>query len=164
MSSFWKSRTASLLLSATVLLSINPLASAQEEAPKAPDCTDQSAACLYKKDVYRMDKLAQGCQVQKKVVEATTYEICRSKGKIVTVSEVLTEYGDGIGYWFENGKVVAVRYFHTGTLVIFKGNKVSAFYDGGSERSTKPSSVARKQFEAAAAGGYKSIFKVFGVR
>jgi hypothetical protein len=164
MSSFWKHCTASLLLSATVLASISPFALAQDEAPTAPDCTDQLAACLYKKDIYRIDRLAYGCQKQKKEVKSITYEICRSKGKIVTVSEAITDYGDGIGYWFENGKVVAIRYFHDSTLVTFKGNKVSAFYDSGSENSTKPTSLARKQFETAAASGYKSIFKVFGVR
>jgi hypothetical protein len=165
MSSFWKSYPAAVLLSVTVLLAVNPLVSAQDVALTPPDCTDQSAACLYKKDVYRLDKLAQGCLEQKKVAKVTTYRICRNKGKVVSVSEALTEAGDGVGYWFKNGKVIAVRYFHDGTLVIFNGTKISAIYaDDGSERITKPTSEARKQFQAAAAGGYKSIFKVFGVR
>ncbi len=165
MSSFWKSLTALALLATTALLVISPLSSAQEDAPTVPTCNDQSAECLYKKDAYRLDKLAQGCQEQKKVIKSMTYRLCRKNGKIVSAAESLTEAGDGMGYWFEQGKVVAVRYFHDGTLVTFKGAKISAIYaDGGSERITKPTSEARKQFETAADGGYKSIFKVFGVR
>jgi hypothetical protein len=50
-------------------------------------------------------------------------------------------------------------------MVTFKGEKVIAVYgDGGSDRSTKPTDLARKQFESAAATGYQPILKKFGNR
>jgi hypothetical protein len=164
MSSFWKSLTAATVLSTATLISLTSIALAQEEAPVAPKCTDNSYKCLYAKEVYRLDKIKEGCALQEKQIKGITYQLCRSKGKIVSTSEAITEAGDGIGYWFENGKVVAVRYFHDGTLVTFTGSKVKAIYDDSNSRLEKPTTTARKQFETAAASGYRSIFKVFGVR
>jgi hypothetical protein len=164
MPSFWKSLTAATVLSTAALISLIPVALAQEEAPVAPKCTDNSYKCLYAKEVYRLDKIKEGCALQEKQIKGITYQLCRSKGKIVSTSEAITEAGDGIGYWFENGKVVAVRYFHDGTLVTFASSKVKTIYDDGNSRFEKPTATARKQFETAAASGYRSIFKVFGVR
>jgi hypothetical protein len=164
MSSLWKSLTAATLLSTAALISFTSVALAQEEALIAPKCTDNSYQCLYEKDVYRLDKIKEGCALQEKQIKGITYQLCRSKGKIVSTSEAITEAGDGIGYWFENGKVVAVRYFHDGTLVVFTGSKVKIIYNSSNNRFEKPTATARKQFETAALSGYKSIFKVFGVR
>jgi hypothetical protein len=164
MSSLWKSFTAATLLSTAVLINLTPLALAQEEAPAAPKCTNNSYKCLYEKEIYRLGKIKAGCESQEKQVKGITYQICRSQGKIVSASEAITEAGDGVGYWFEKGQVVAVRYFHDGTLVIFTGSKVKTVYDDSNSRFEKPTATARKQFETAAAGGYKSIFKVFGIR
>lgn len=164
MSSPWKSFTAATLLSTAVLISITPLVLAQDEAPIAPECTDNSYKCLYAKEQYRLDKMVVGCAAQTKEVKGITYRVCRIKGKVVSASESITEVGDGVGYWFEKGKVVAVRYFHDGTLVAFTSSKVKTVYDDGNSRIEKPNATARQQFEATAAGGYKSIFKVFGIR
>jgi hypothetical protein len=164
MSSLWKSFTAATLLSTVVFINLTPLAVAQEETPVAPKCADNSYKCLYEKEIYRLDKIRAGCASQEKQVKGITYQICRIKGKIVSASESITEAGDGIGYWFENGKVVAIRYLHDGTLVTFTGSKVKTVYDDSNSRLEKPNAAARKQFESAAASGYKSIFKVFGIR
>jgi hypothetical protein len=48
--------------------------------------------------------------------------------------------------------------------VTFTGSKVKTIYDDSNNRFETPSAAARKQFETAAASGYKSIFKVFGIR
>lgn len=166
MFSFWQSFTAATLLS-TAVLNSTPLAFAQEEAPVAPACTDNSYKCLQSKEQYRLAKITEGCAAQKKEVKGITYELCRINGKVVSASESITEAGDGVGYWFEKGQVVAIRYFHDGTLVTFAGSKVKTvrnIYDDSNGRLEKPNAVARKQFETAAARGYQSIFKVFGIR
>jgi hypothetical protein len=164
MSSLWKSFATATLLSTTALINLTPLALAQAEAPVAPTCTDTSYKCLYEKEIYRLAKITEGCVAQKKAIKGITYEICRINGKVVNASEAITEFGDGIGYWFENGKVVAVRYLHDGTLVTFTGSKVKTVYDDSNSRIEKPTAAARKQFETTAISGYKSIFKVFGIR
>jgi hypothetical protein len=164
MSSLWKSLTAATLLSTVILANTTPLVLAQEEAPVAPKCTDTSYKCSHEKAQYRLAKITEGCVEQKKEVKGITYQLCRINGKVVSTSEAISEAGDGIGYWFEKGKVVAVRYFHDGTLVTFTGSKVKTIYDDSNNRFETPSAAARKQFETAAASGYKSIFKVFGIR
>jgi hypothetical protein len=161
MSRFWKFYTATTLC----LTAGWGMPSFAQDNPTAPTCTDQSAKCLYEQDKYRLDKLAQGCKEQKKTDKNTTYRVCRKSGKIVTAAEALTTAGDGMGYWFDNGKVIAIIYFHDGTLVTFKNGKVSAIYtDGGSDRSTKPEAAARQNLESAAAQGYQSIYKKMGIR
>ncbi len=164
MSSLWKSFTAATLISTAVLIGLTPLALAQEEAPVAPKCNDTSYKCLHEKELYRLAKITEGCVTQKKEVKGISYQLCQINGKVVSASEAIIEAGDGIGYWFEKGKVVAVRYFHDGTLVTFTGSKVQAVYDDSNNRLEKPNAAARKQFETTAASGYKSIFKVFGIR
>jgi hypothetical protein len=162
MTRFWKFCTATTLCLATFGWTIPSFA---QEAPTAPTCTDQSAKCLYEQDKYRLDRLTQNCKEQKKSDKNMTYRVCRKSDKIVSASESLTKEGDGMGYWFENGKVIAMVYFHDGTLVTFNKGKVSAVYqDGGTERSTTPTATARKQFENAAVNGYQSIFKKMGIR
>ncbi len=156
---------AATLLSSTVL--IDTAALAQEAVPIAPTCTNNSYQCLRSKEQYRLGKITEGCAVQEKEVKGITYRLCRINGQVVSASEAITEAGDGIGYWFEKGSVVALRYFHDGTLVTFTGAKVKAVrnvYDDSNNRFEKPTAAARKQFEATAANGYQSIFKVFKVR
>jgi hypothetical protein len=164
MSSLWKPFAVATLLSTAVLITFTSIALAQEEAPVVPKCTDNSYKCLYAKEIYRLDKITEGCATQEKEIKGINYKTCRIKGKIVSASEAISEAGDGVGYWFEKGKVVAVRYFHDGTLVTFTGSKVKTVYDDSNSRLEKPTVTARKQFETSAASGYKSIFKVFGIR
>jgi hypothetical protein len=135
-----------------------------QEALVNPTCNSQAASCLYQKEVYRLQRMTLTCLVQKKVVENMTYSICRSNGKVVSASESLTSEGDGMGYWFRKGRVVAIRYFHDGSLVTFKNGKALAHYvDEGSEMQTQLSREARQQFESAAATGARSILKQFGL-
>jgi hypothetical protein len=136
---------------------------AQEELVN-PTCDNQTASCLYQKEVYRLQRMTLTCLAEKKVVGNMTYGICRSSGKVVSASESLTNEGDGMSYWFRNGRVIAIRYFHDGSLVTFKNGKALAHYvDEGSEMQTRLSKESRRQFESAAATGARSILKQFGL-
>jgi hypothetical protein len=143
-----------------MLVSTLPGVTQQVSAP--PTCKSSSAQCLYQKAAYRLDTIAANCQEQKKVVKDMTYRVCKVRGKIVTASESLTEAGDGMGYWFDRGNVVGIRYFHDGTLVTFINGKATTIYlDGGSSIQTKLSTPERQRFESVAKSGYRSIFKQF---
>ena len=74
------------------------------ELNEAPTCDDASAQCLYAHRVYQLEQSTQGCRETRKVERNMTYTVCRLNGRPVNASEFLTEFGDGIGYWFENGR------------------------------------------------------------
>jgi hypothetical protein len=160
----WRRAFASMISVVVVISVAIPGSMAQEDKIVQPTCSDRSATCLHQQEVYRLGLLTSKCKETKKVVGNMTYSICRLKGKVVSASESLTNEGDGLGYWFENGKVVAVRYFHDGNLVTFKNGKAVALHENeGSEVRTKLTIAERKNFESTAATGARSILKKFGL-
>jgi hypothetical protein len=136
------------------------------DAPTKPTCTDTSPKCQSEQESYRLASMVYGCQEKKKVVGNFTYSICLLRGKVVTASESLTEAGDGMGYFFKNGKVAAIRFFHDGSLAVFEGGKLKTLYEevsgGGATATTKFSQAQRQNLETSAASGYRSILKKFG--
>ncbi len=73
--------------------------------------------------------------------------------------------GDGIGYWFENGRVVAIQRFHDGSLMVFnQGNLTEIYLDGGSEMQTQFTATERQELETMARNGFRDIFRKLNVR
>ncbi|MFB2936879.1 hypothetical protein ACE1B6_16640 [Aerosakkonemataceae cyanobacterium BLCC-F154] len=119
---------------------------------------------FYNAKVRLLEQITQGCQETKKTQGNMTYQICTINGEPVQASEVLTEFGDGLGFWFENKQVRAIRFFHNGDLAIFdeNGRLEARFYDGN-KMETNFTAVERKELEATAKTGYRRIFEVFKI-
>lgn len=129
------------------------------------DCDNNAdVQCTYDNILYKLNQITQGCRETRKRESNMTYTICRLNGKgIVRASEALTEYGDGLGYWFDNGQVIAIRAFHDNSLFVFSHGKLTAIYDfdlkGKIKRKTQFSSAERARIEELSQNGYKSIFQ-----
>jgi hypothetical protein len=143
---------------------------AQVDEVVKPTCTNSSATCLQEQELYRLGLLTSKCKETKKVVGTMTYSVCHLNGKLVSAAQSLNNGCDGVGYWFENGKVVAVLYSLEEALVTFENGKAVAIYEnGGSEvdgaikRRTKLTSAERQNFERTAATGARYILKKFSL-
>ncbi|WP_434686507.1 hypothetical protein [Pseudanabaena minima] len=74
----------------------------------------------------------QSCDLQTKDEKSVRYMICSVQGinnqpRVISASSSLIEAGDGISYWFaEDGAVVAIRFFHTGEIFLFSGDRLVA--------------------------------------
>lgn len=158
-------KTILAVVTASLCVTSNAQAFIPADAPTKPTCTDNSAQCQHDKDSYQLTSMVFGCQKAEKQAGGMTFSICTAKGKVVAASESVTEAGDGLGYYFKNGKVVAMRYFHDGNLAILNNGKLVKLYeDGGSPMTVKTTFTAaeRKNIENTAATGYRSILKKFG--
>ncbi|MFB8788341.1 MAG: hypothetical protein U7123_05700 [Potamolinea sp.] len=127
-------------------------------------CDNADVQCMYDNTLYKLNQITQGCQETRKRESNMTYTICRLNGKgIVRASEFLTEYGDGLGYWFENGQVIAIRAFHDNSLFVLNQGKLSALYEfdlkGKIKRKTQFSPAERARIEKLASDGYQRIFQ-----
>ncbi|MEB3177782.1 MAG: hypothetical protein VKL59_01880 [Nostocaceae cyanobacterium] len=147
------------------LLLANTTDTKAEEFNKPPTCNDASSECLYSRRVYQLEQSTKGCRETRKLEKGMTYSICRLNGRPVSASESLTEFGDGMSYWFNNGQVVAIRWFHNGNLAYFNQGKVTELYlDGGSEIQRKFSIKERQELEKIAQNGFRDIFRKLNVR
>jgi hypothetical protein len=158
-------KTILVVMTASLSFAAAAQAFIPEDAPTKPTCKDNSAQCQHDKDSYQLTSMVFGCKKTEKQAGGMTAIICVSKGKVVAASEAITEAGDGLGYYFKNGKVVAMRYFHDGNLAIFNNGKLVKLYeDGGSPMKVKTTFTAaeRNNMENTAATGYRSILKKFG--
>lgn len=119
---------------------------------------------FYNTQVRLLGQIVQGCQETKKTQGYTTYQICTIDGVPVQASEFLTESGEGFGFWFENNKVIAIRFFHNDELVIFdeNGRLQVRFYDGN-EMQTNFTAEERRNLESNAKNGYSDIFEVLKI-
>jgi hypothetical protein len=106
------------------------LAQSQDSSTKttvAQQTTDVDAEILYK-TFEEIDQ--QPCDDRKTVTEnGTKYSACtanaggRGQYRFISASISLGKAGDGIGYWYYlNGKVAAIRFFHSGDLFVFDTN------------------------------------------
>lgn len=115
--------------------------------------------------MYQLQQLTKGCRETRRVERNMTYTVCRLNGRPVRASESLTELGDGIGYWFENGQVVAIQRFHDGSTIFFnRGKLAEVYFDGGSEVQSQFSATERQELETLARNGYRDIFRRLNVR
>jgi len=70
----------------------------------------------------------QTCDDRSILQAGINYSVCTAsagdKGqyRLISASSTIVNYGDGIGYWYyPNGKVAAIRFFHTDELFMFDG-------------------------------------------
>jgi hypothetical protein len=163
--SMWKKAVIAVVAGCLLSAETTQAQMVPADPPTKPTCTDTSPKCQSEKESYQLASMVYGCQEKKKVVGNFTYSICLLGGKVVTASESLTEAGDGMGYFFKNGKVAAIRFFHDGSLAVFEGSKLKTLYEdttSGVTATTKFSKAQRQNLETSAASGYRSILKKFG--
>jgi hypothetical protein len=160
---------STFFLSLLLAVTIGAVLAQADEVVK-PTCTDSSATCLQEQEFYRLGLLTSKCKETKKVVGTMTYSVCHRKGKLVSAAQSLNNGCDGLRYWFENGKVVAVLYSLEETLVTFENGKAVAIYedggsevDGGIKLRTKFTTAERQNFESTAATGTRYILKKLGL-
>lgn len=128
--------------------------------------TDES---FYQSEVNSLEELTKGCEESKKTEGSVNYSVCQLDGKPVQAAEAHVELGDGVGFWFENGKVKALRYFHSGELFFFEDGKlVRMYYDdaktGKTTMKTTFDEKERNSIEETARNGYGDIFQNFDIR
>jgi hypothetical protein len=164
--SMWKKVAIAVVAGCLLSAEATPAQMVPADAPMKPTCSDTSPKCQSEQESYQLASMVYGCQEKKKIVGNFTYSICLVRGKVVTASESLTEAGDGMGYYFKNGKVAAIRFFHDGSLAVFERSKLKTLYEdstsGGVTATTKFSKAQRQNLETSAASGYRSILKKFG--
>ncbi|NJL79723.1 MAG: hypothetical protein HC836_07350 [Richelia sp. RM2_1_2] len=123
----------------------------------------------YEAAINSLEQLTQNCQESTKTQQYTNYTVCQINGKPVKASESNAEIGDGLGFWFDNGKVIAFQIFHNGELFIFDndGNLKSTFAEnpntGKLEKLAKIPDEERKLVNKIQQNGYQDIFKVFNL-
>lgn len=100
---------------------------------------------FYNAQVQQLEEMTEGCQEKKKTQGNMTYQICTINGKPVQASEVLTEAGDGLGFWFQNNKVRAIRFFHNDDLAIFDENgRLQVLFSDGNKMQTDFTATERE--------------------
>lgn len=119
---------------------------------------------FYNTKLRLLEQIAEGCEEKRQTKGNITYQICTFDGEPVQASEALTEVGDGIGFWFENNKVRAIRFFHSGDLAFFDDNgQLEVVFSDGGKMQTNVTATERKELEETAKNGYRSILKVFKI-
>jgi len=70
----------------------------------------------------------QTCDDRSIVQASINYSVCtanagdKGQSRLISASSSIVNYGDGIGYWYyPNGKVAAIRFFHTDEVFMFDG-------------------------------------------
>jgi len=111
-----------------------------------------------------LTEMTEGCDEATKVKAGVSYRICSINSQPVTASEALLEVGDGIGFWFKNNKVVAIRYFHSGETLFFDDEKLIAKFLDDQEIQVNFTDEERQEAEVTAKDGYQTIFQVFAVK
>lgn len=117
-----------------------------------------------------LDKLTKNCQETEKIQKYTKYTVCTINGKPVKASESNVELGDGLAYWFENGKVRAIKVLHTEDLFIFneKDNLAGVFfYDSNSNKMKTVAAITDEQSRRFSLKirqeSYSNILKIFNL-
>ncbi|OKH39996.1 hypothetical protein NIES2119_03345 [[Phormidium ambiguum] IAM M-71] len=143
-------------------LNLSPdLSKAKQNNDQIEPATDEA---FYNGTVQQLEQSTKGCKKSRKTIGNMTYEICTINGQPVQASEALTQEGDGLGYWFKNRQVRAIRFFHNGDLAIFNDGKLAALFYDGDKMKTDFTASERKELEATARTGYRQIFQVFKIR
>ena len=123
----------------------------------------------YKTVMNSLQLLTGDCKETQKKQGNIKYTICKNPNKIVKASESHAEFGDGIGFWFFEGKLIAAQRFHNGELFVFDydGKLTSMFAEnpktGKIEKLASIRNQDRKDAEENLYNGYQNIFKVFNL-
>ncbi|MGD1912170.1 MAG: hypothetical protein ACFB2X_15320 [Rivularia sp. (in: cyanobacteria)] len=116
-----------------------------------------------------LNLLSGDCKETEKIQGNIKYTICKLGGKPVKASESHNELGDGIGFWFLEGRVIAAQRFHNGELFVFDyDGKLSSMFaenqkTGKIEKLASIPDEDRKSAEKYLYNGYQNIFKVFNL-
>ncbi|MEM9928003.1 MAG: hypothetical protein AAF915_30505 [Cyanobacteria bacterium P01_D01_bin.50] len=116
-----------------------------------------------------LNLLSGDCKETEKIQGNIKYTICKLGGKPVKASESHAELGDGIGFWFLEGRVIAAQRFHNGELFVFDyDGKLSSMFaenqkTGKIEKLASIPDEDRKSAEKYLYNGYQNIFKVFNL-
>ena len=120
---------------------------------------------IYQQKLQNIDNSTQNCTERQKNQDGNIYTICSLKGKIVRASEGNIEAAAGLEFWFQNGKVVAIRRSHEDTTFFYRNHRLEAELftrsDGKTIVKTKFTKSERQELENLARNGFKSIFRVF---
>ncbi|MBU7585231.1 MAG: hypothetical protein KAF91_20465 [Nostoc sp. TH1S01] len=116
---------------------------------------------LLDKLMQSLTEMTEGCHETTKVKAGVVYRICTINNEPVTASEALLEVGDGVGFWFKNNKVVAIRYFHSGETLFFDDQQLIAKFSNDEELQSDFTNEERREAENLAEYGYQTIFQVF---
>lgn len=117
----------------------------------------------YEQSMKSLEQMTQGCEEKTQINGDITYSVCTLNRQPVKASEFLTELGDGLSIWFENGQVKAVQRTHNGETFFFDQGKLTVKFDEyGSERRVTVSTQERSEAEELAKTAYQGIFQVFG--
>ncbi|MBD2456202.1 hypothetical protein H6G80_19255 [Nostoc sp. FACHB-87] len=116
---------------------------------------------LFEKLMQSLTEMTEGCEDKTKVKAGVVYRICTINNEPVTASEALLEVGDGVGFWFRNNKVIAIRYFHSGETLFFDDEQLIAKFSDDEKLQSEFSDEERREAENLAQSGYQNIFQVF---
>lgn len=108
-----------------------------------------------------LTEMTEGCDEATKVRAGVSYRICTINNQPVAASEALLEVGDGVGFWFKNNKVVAIRYFHSGETLFFDDETLIAKFSDDEKLQSNFTNEERREAENLAKEGYQTIFQVF---
>ncbi len=134
-----------------------------EEATNNIDTTNPQA--LYDTRMIALEQLTEGCQENSKVEGDITYTTCILNNRPVQAAEYLTELGDGLIIWFENGNVKAVQRTHNSETFFFDNGRLEVkFEDAGEKVFTTFSNEERSEFEELGRTSSQRIFQKFGIR
>lgn len=142
---------------------VNP--SPQKNAQNKPSIKSSSQSGIIDETSYNtalksLNSIAKGCQESKETEGNLVKSICKKDGEIVKASNYHAEFGDGIGYWFSEGRVVAAQRFHNGETFIFNRNGTLSSKFAENEKITNLSSEQIKDAQNLI-NGYKDIIAAF---
>ncbi|YAF93971.1 MAG: hypothetical protein AB3A66_15200 [Nodularia sp. CChRGM 3473] len=112
-----------------------------------------------------LEQLTQGCEESTKTDGNITYVVCMIDDQPVKASEFLTDLGDGLSIWFEEGQVKAVQRSHNGEIFFFDNRQLTMKFENyGAEIRDNFSNEERNESEELAQTAYQRIFQVFDIR
>lgn len=123
----------------------------------------------YENAIDSLEKLTKDCEETQRTKGNIKYTVCIINGQPVKASESISEIGDGLGFWFDNGKVRAIQRFHSQELFIFdnQDNIKSVFhYNRKTGKMEKLATItnAKSQFTPETLQEtYKNILRIFNL-
>ncbi|MGB5962660.1 MAG: hypothetical protein WBG73_18620 [Coleofasciculaceae cyanobacterium] len=128
--------------------------------------TEPVSAEVIRSEWKAMQKQLEECTIARRTDKSMTYSLCRrNNGQILQVSEALTEFGDGLGYWLRGDQIRAVQFFHSGEVWFFQNGRLQAILTDGvpSQVQTSFSPQELNQARLLVPNGHRKILQRFGL-